>query len=67
MTMSFPANPVIYVHLISGDVERVSPANNVRVTRETVEVRNDDEQVSRFTARDVLFCSHEDVAPFPLS
>jgi hypothetical protein len=61
-----PATPVsIFVHLTSGDVLQLSPADNVRVNTETVEIRNGEQRVALYTARDVLFCSHADVSPFP--
>ncbi|MGE0057760.1 MAG: hypothetical protein AB7P33_09540 [Dehalococcoidia bacterium] len=59
--------PCIYVHLTSGLVKECCPADSVHVEADTVDVLNAGQQVARFTARDVFFCSHLDVAPFPSS
>jgi hypothetical protein len=67
MKLSTETQPSIYVHLNSGRVEELCPADSVLVGSETVEVLNAGLQVARFTAREVLFCSHLDVSPFPCS
>ncbi len=59
--------PCIYVHLTSGLVQECCPADAVQVQADTVDVLNGGKPVARFTAREVFFCSHLDVAPFPVS
>jgi hypothetical protein len=61
------ASSSIYVHLTSGSVDQLSPANDVHVGLETIDILNDGHEVAHYTARDVLFCSHLDVSPFPCS
>jgi hypothetical protein len=57
----------IYVHLTSGRIEELCPADDVLVAADIVEVLNAGHEVARFTAGEVLFCSHLDVSPFPCS
>ena len=57
----------IFVHLTSGDVEEVRPADSVRVGLNTIGVYSGEQRVAQFTAHEVLFCSHEDVSPVPFS
>jgi hypothetical protein len=59
--------PCIFVHLTSGDVEELCPADSVRVGLDTIGVFNGAQPVAQFIARDVMFCSSEDISPFPLS
>jgi hypothetical protein len=56
----------IFVHLMSGEVDQLTPADSVLVGPEIVSVYHDGQRVAEYTARDVLFCSHLDVPPFPL-
>jgi hypothetical protein len=56
----------IFVHLMSGEVDQLTPADSVLVGSETVSVYDHGQQVAQYTAREVLFCSHLDVPPFPI-
>ena len=59
--------PCVYIHLIRGDIEELRPADSVRLAGDAVEVFLGEQQVARFLARDVLFCSHTDISPFPFN
>jgi hypothetical protein len=67
--LHIPASPVpasIFVHLMSGEIDELSPADSVHVGQEIVSVCNHGQPVAEYTRREVLFCSHLDVAPFPV-
>ena len=59
--------PCIFVHLTSGDIKELCPADSVRVSLDTIGIFNGEQPVAQFTAHEVIFCSHEDVSPFPFS
>jgi len=56
----------IFVHLMSGEVDQLTPADSVLVGLETVSVYDHGQRVAEYTAKEVLFCSHLDIPPFPV-
>ncbi len=53
----------VYVHLCSGQVVLVRPANAVRVTDDALEVLQGEEIVAHFPRSNVYFASDNDMEP----
>jgi hypothetical protein len=53
----------VYVHLMSGDVARISPATGVVVQPDMVVVYNAEVAVASYPRREVFSCSLQETSP----
>jgi hypothetical protein len=60
------ARPSFYVHLCSGGIDVIAPADGVTLDATTISLLNGDRVAASYARRDVLFCSR-DVDALPTS
>lgn len=55
----------IYVHLRSGAIDELRPADAVQVAGESIVILHGNAPVARYRGSDIVLCTHADISPIP--